>query len=169
MSPTISSAAPSGTAFSSACISMTSTIEVSSMTSRSQSSGLSPSALEAAALGVDLEQPVDGLGLEPGGSRSYRLAARPVGAQSRSLTPLAARMRRIELTMVVLPTPGPPVMTSTFDSRASRIALILAFRQRQAGLSARSTAAPCWHRCRPRAACRWPARCSRSAMTCSAR
>jgi hypothetical protein len=31
-------------------------------------------------------------------------------------------MRRIELTMVVLPTPGPPVMTSTFDNRASRIA-----------------------------------------------
>ena len=41
MSPTISSAALSGTAFSSACISMTSTIEVSSMTSRSHSSGLS--------------------------------------------------------------------------------------------------------------------------------
>ena len=51
-----------------------------------------------------------------------RLAARPVGAHSNRLTPLAARMRKIELTMVVLPTPGPPVMTRTLDSRASRIA-----------------------------------------------
>ena len=66
MSPTISRAASSGTAFSSACISMTSTIEVSSTTRRSQSSGLLLVALEAARLGVDLEQPVDGLGLEAG-------------------------------------------------------------------------------------------------------
>ena len=66
MSPTISSAAWSGTALISACISMTSTMEVSSTTSRSHSSGLSLSAFEAAALRVDLEQPVDGLGLEPG-------------------------------------------------------------------------------------------------------
>src|SRR3954454_9279428 len=51
-----------------------------------------------------------------------RLAARPVGAQSNRLTPLAARIRRIALTMVVLPTPGPPVMTRTFDVRARRIA-----------------------------------------------
>ena len=51
-----------------------------------------------------------------------RLAARPVGAHSNRLTPLAARMRRIALTIVVLPTPGPPVMTSTLDLRASRIA-----------------------------------------------
>ena len=41
MSPTISSAASSGVAFISACISMTSTMEASSTTSRSQSSGLS--------------------------------------------------------------------------------------------------------------------------------
>ena len=41
MSPTISSAAASGTAFTSACINMISTIEVSSITSRSHSSGLS--------------------------------------------------------------------------------------------------------------------------------
>src|SRR5829696_8173523 len=51
-----------------------------------------------------------------------RLAARPVGAHSDRLTPLAAKMRKMELTIVVLPTPGPPVMTSTLDSRASRIA-----------------------------------------------
>src|SRR5712691_2559294 len=46
-----------------------------------------------------------------------RLAARPVGAHSRRLVPFAARMRK-----VVLPTPGPPVMTRTLDISASRIA-----------------------------------------------
>jgi hypothetical protein len=51
-----------------------------------------------------------------------RLAARPVGAQRRSLTPLAAKMRKIELTKVVLPTPGPPVITSTLVINASRSA-----------------------------------------------
>jgi len=51
-----------------------------------------------------------------------RLAARPVGAQRRSLAALADRMRRIEFTMVVLPTPGPPVMTSTFERSARRMA-----------------------------------------------
>ena len=53
-----------------------------------------------------------------------RLAARPVGAQSESLIPFAESMRRMSLTMVVLPTPGPPVMTSTLEISASRIALI---------------------------------------------
>ena len=46
-----------------------------------------------------------------------RLAARPVGAQSRSLAPFAARIPRIALTIVVLPTPGPPVMTRTLAIR----------------------------------------------------
>src|SRR5215813_12837870 len=55
-----------------------------------------------------------------------RLAARPVGAQSRMLTLLADRIRRIEFTIVVLPTPGPPVMTRTFDSSDRRIAAIWA-------------------------------------------
>jgi len=41
MSPTTKSAALSGTAFKSACISRTSIMEASSITSRSQSSGLS--------------------------------------------------------------------------------------------------------------------------------
>src|SRR5277367_7067890 len=49
-------------------------------------------------------------------------AARPVGAHSRRLVPFAARMRRMALMMVVLPTPGPPVITTTLDIRASRIA-----------------------------------------------
>jgi hypothetical protein len=51
-----------------------------------------------------------------------RLAARPVGARSTSLTPFAASMGRMALTIVVLPTPGPPVMTRTLDISASRIA-----------------------------------------------
>ena len=53
-----------------------------------------------------------------------RLAARPVGAQSNSRTPLAARILRIELTIVVLPTPGPPVTTSAFAISARRIAAL---------------------------------------------
>src|SRR3979409_1519889 len=51
-----------------------------------------------------------------------RLAARPGGAHSRSRTPFAPRIRRIPLTMVVLPTPGPPVITRVFDIRASLMA-----------------------------------------------
>jgi hypothetical protein len=51
-----------------------------------------------------------------------RFAARPVGAQRSNRTPLAARILRIELTMVVLPTPGPPVITRAFAISAKRIA-----------------------------------------------
>ena len=53
---------------------------------------------------------------------AIRLAARPVGAHSRISTSLADRMCRIELTIVVLPTPGPPVMTETFAASAARTA-----------------------------------------------
>src|SRR6516225_9001350 len=52
-----------------------------------------------------------------------RLAARPVGAQSRSSVPLAARIRKTALIIVVLPTPGPPVITTTLDFSASRMAV----------------------------------------------
>jgi putative membrane protein len=51
MSPTTNRAALSGTAFMSACISMTSTIDVSSTTNRSQSSGLSSPRLKPPPLG----------------------------------------------------------------------------------------------------------------------
>ena len=59
------------------------------------------------------------LGLEPGASPS-RLAARPVGAASATSRPWRAKIRRIALTSVVLPTPGPPVITSTFDAQRQR-------------------------------------------------
>jgi hypothetical protein len=53
-----------------------------------------------------------------------RFAARPVGAQSNKRTLLAARIFRIDLTIVVFPTPGPPVITSAFAISDSRIAAL---------------------------------------------
>ena len=47
-----------------------------------------------------------------------RLAARPVGAHSWMRNFLAARICRMALIKVVLPTPGPPVITSTLLARA---------------------------------------------------
>src|SRR3989442_11390298 len=47
-----------------------------------------------------------------------RLAARPVGAQSSTSIFLAWRIWRILVTIVVLPTPGPPVITVTLLCRA---------------------------------------------------
>src|SRR4051812_28976200 len=105
----------------SACISRMSTMEVSSTTSKSHSSRLSVFRLKPPPFGSTSSSRWMVLASNPVAS-VMRLAARPVGAHSNRLTPLAARMRKIELTMVVLPTPGPPVMTSTFDKRANRIA-----------------------------------------------
>ena len=51
-----------------------------------------------------------------------RFAARPVGAQSAIATVLALRIFSSELTRVVLPTPGPPVMTITLETNAARSA-----------------------------------------------
>ena len=48
-----------------------------------------------------------------------RFAARPVGAASSGLAPLAFRISSIERMIVVLPTPGPLVTISTFELRAS--------------------------------------------------
>ena len=120
-SPTISSAAPSGTAASSARISMTSTIDVSSTTSRPHRSGLSASRLNPPVLGSTSSRRWIVFASNPVASL-IRLAARPVGAHSRISTPLADRMRRIASTIVVLPTPGPPVMTATFEESATRTA-----------------------------------------------
>ena len=99
-SPTISSAAPSGTAASSARISRTSTIDVSSTTSRRQSSGLSASRLNPPVLGSTSSRRWIVLASNPVASL-IRLAARPVGAHSRISTPLADRMRSIASTIVV--------------------------------------------------------------------
>ena len=51
-----------------------------------------------------------------------RFAARPVGAQSAIVTALAVRIFSSELTSVVFPTPGPPVMTITLETSATRSA-----------------------------------------------
>ena len=64
ISPTISNAASSGVAFNSACINMTSTIDASSTTSRSQSRELSALRLNPPLFGIDLQEPVDRLGLD---------------------------------------------------------------------------------------------------------
>lgn len=50
------------------------------------------------------------------------LAALPVGAASKMFNFLALRILRIELTKVVLPTPGPPVITITLEVSATSIA-----------------------------------------------
>ena len=117
-SPTISSAASSGTAASSERISRTSTIDVSSTTSRLQFSGFSPSRRNPPHLGSTSSRRWIVFASNPVASL-IRFAARPVGAQSRISTPLADRMRRIALTIVVLPTPGPPVMTEAFEESAT--------------------------------------------------
>ena len=60
--------------------------------------------LEPPALGIDFQKPVGiDLASKPVAS-VIRLAARPVGAHSKSLTSFAARIRRMALTIVVLPT-----------------------------------------------------------------
>ena len=121
MSPTISRAALSGTAASSARISKTSTMEASSTTSRPQSSGLSASRLKPPVAGSTSSSRWIVRASSPVASLILR-AARPVGAHSTISTPLAARMRRMASTSVVLPTPGPPVMTVAFDLSANRTA-----------------------------------------------
>jgi hypothetical protein len=51
-----------------------------------------------------------------------RFAARPVAAHSAIVTALAVRIFSSELTSVVFPTPGPPVMTITLETSATRSA-----------------------------------------------
>ena len=63
-----------------------------------------------------------------------RLAARPVGAASATFDSLAASTLRIELTRVVLPTPGPPVTTSTLRAQRQAQRLPLARGQAEPGL-----------------------------------
>ena len=118
-SPTRISAASSGTARRSACISGTSTIDVSSTTSRSHVSGFSSLPRKLPVLGSTSSSRWMVFASRPVLSLS-RLAARPVGAARAISTPVDASTLRIELIRVVLPTPGPPVITRTLESKASR-------------------------------------------------
>jgi len=78
-------------------------------------------ALELAVGRVDLQQAVDGFGFEAGGLR--QTLGGPSGrAHNNALTLFARRIFRIEFISVVLPTPGPPVITSNLEVRARRIA-----------------------------------------------
>mmetsp|Transcript_49017 Transcript_49017/g.91246 ORF Transcript_49017/g.91246 Transcript_49017/m.91246 type:complete len:276 (+) Transcript_49017:935-1762(+) len=118
------SAAEGGAACIRACINRTSTMLASSTTSRSHSSWLPLWLLANASVSPSVPQPrrrwmvLAGM---PVLSLS-RLAARPVGAVSSDLTPLALRICRTLLSRVVLPTPGPPVTTSTLEVSAMRSA-----------------------------------------------
>ena len=53
---------------------------------------------------------------------SMRLAARPVGAARSATTPLCSKILSTWFRIVVLPVPGPPVMTDTGLSTAMRTA-----------------------------------------------
>ena len=55
-------------------------------------------------------------------SSASRLAARPVGAASTILAPLARASSTTDRTVNDFPQPGPPVSTATFEVRASRTA-----------------------------------------------
>ena len=78
-------------------------------------------AFEAAAFGVDLQQTVDRFGLKAG-RLSHALCSAACRRAEQDLTPLRRGSARWRLTIVVLPTPGPPVITSTFELSARRTA-----------------------------------------------
>src|SRR6266516_651999 len=131
-SPTTSRAAVFGTALSSACISSTSTMDVSSTMSRSQSRGFSPSRRNPPVLGSTSSSRWMVLASKPVAS-FMRLAARPVEEHSKSLAPLAERMRRMALTRVVLPTPRPAGDHQHLGRQCQRHGRSLALGEYQAG------------------------------------
>ena len=115
--------APGGTALTSLLASSRSSIEASSTTTRSASSGRSrsyaaspPGLSSSSRCTVEASAPV---------SSASRLAARPVGAASTTLAFLARASSTIERTVKDLPQPGPPVSTATFSVSASRTACLL--------------------------------------------
>ena len=110
------SAALSGIAASNLFMRLISTMDDSSMTTRSVSRGLSLPLLEAECLGVEFQHPVNGFRLDPCDS-VRRFAARPVGAHRVTSICFALMVRSMLLTRVVLPTPGPPVITTILRGR----------------------------------------------------
>src|SRR5262249_55814856 len=97
----------------------TSTIEVSSTTSRSQSSGASSVRRKAPVLGSVSSRRWMVFASSPVLS-DRRLAARPVGAQSAIAAGLAPKNFRSEVTSGVLPTPGPPGKTPPLHPHRTR-------------------------------------------------
>ena len=116
--PPAASPACDGMALVRAFISGTSTIEVSSTTSRSQSSGFSSVREKPPCFGSISSRRWMVLASIPVCS-VMRLAARPVGAASATRTPLATSRRKMVSSSVVLPTPGPPVTTATLEPSTS--------------------------------------------------
>ena len=127
---------------------------------------LVPAAPEAARGRVDLEQPVASSGPR---ARCFRSGAARRGRSAPRAaipTPLAASTVRTASSRVVLPTPGPPVITSTFAASACRSAARwLSASARPAAPPPRAT--PCRRRSparaagggrAPPAARRWPPR-----------
>ncbi len=118
-SPTSTSRAWSGRAASSAAMSSVSIMEDSSTITSSASTGRS--ALRPKPLGpassrrwmVEAGRPV---------ASERRLAALPVGAARATAGISPATRPRMKRMMVVLPVPGPPVMTSTLWARAGSTA-----------------------------------------------
>ena len=122
---------------------------------------LAPIALEPAVPRIELQQPVDRLGLRAR-RLGQALGRSPRGRGKHDATPLAGTIRRMALTSVVLPTPGPPVMITTLSrSRPHRVACVTA--------SARPVCAPPKARpCRRRSAGHGGPPATEPAATCCA-
>ena len=97
-------------------------IEHSSATRRSHSSGFSSFLLNSIEAGsISRSRWIVFASIPDVSAR--RFAARPVGAQSAMRTPFARRIVRIAFTIVVFPTPGPPVITITLEVSAEATAV----------------------------------------------
>ena len=97
-------------------------MDASSMISRSHARD-GRCLFEPAGHRVHFEEPVNGLGFEASGFR-HSLGGSAGRRAEQQLHTLGTKIRKMALTRVVLPTPGPPVMTRTFDRRANRMAAI---------------------------------------------
>ena len=109
LSPTMISRVPGTSARSTLRIRKISTIDISSMISVSISSGLSCPRAKSPSSPPYSSSRCSVLASMPQASL-MRLAARPVGAAS-AISPLTLSRRMMHLMIVVLPVPGPPVIT----------------------------------------------------------